>query len=126
MAEYDSRPLYRDSIKLAAMVEKLVGKSTRQYRFTIGQRMMDKAMRLPVDFYRAYDEKDERIRLSRIHSLKTHFVEIKMCIDVAHELKLFSQSDFAALLDCLGIVDRQVEGWLKNTHARVSAIKGDG
>ena len=125
-AAFDSKPLYRQTVKLAALIERLMGKCTRQYRFTMGQRLVDRAMRLPTDFRRAYDETDESLRLARINILRQHFYDVRICIDVAHELHLFSQKDFSMLLDELGAVDRQIDGWYRSTDARVSVTRGDG
>ena len=123
---FDSKPLYRQTVRLAALVERLMGKCTRQYRFTMGQRLVDWAMRLPIDFRMAYDEPDESLRLSGIMVLRQHFYDVKVCIDVAHELHLFSQKDYSLLLDELGAVDRQIDGWYHSTDARVSVTRGDG
>lgn len=124
MKEYNVLPLYRESEKLVTMIVKMMGKTTRQYRYTFGERMVEGALQLPMDFYRLYTTQDteEKIRLTDVFI--ANLAELKMLVDIGHQLGLFTYKDFPLLLEQLDTIERQINGF-KNKNARVHVIKGD-
>ena len=58
MKRYDSLPLYRQCIALVVIIEKAMTKTSRQYRFTMGERLVTLALRLPMDFMNGWNEPD--------------------------------------------------------------------
>ena len=66
MKEYNVLPLYRQSTELVTMIVKMIGKTTRQYRYTFGERMVEGALQLPMDFYHLYSTQDSLQKIALI------------------------------------------------------------
>ncbi len=123
MAEYDSRPIYRQSIELVVLIERAMAKTARNYRYTFGQWMVDCAIGLPNVFYMAFDQKDPARRLKLIDAYIYRLVKVRACIDVAHQLGLFYHKDYPMIVEAVDSLDRQSAGWRKKT-AGVPDTKG--
>lgn len=124
MKHYNELPLYRQSAEVVVMIEKMMAKTSRQYRYTFGERMVSAALHLPMDFYLLYEAKDKELKGSLIEAYIQHLLQLKMLVDVGHQLGLFTYKDFPILIEKLDSLERQING-LKNANAKVSVIKGD-
>ena len=124
MKEYNELPLYRQSTELVTMIVRMMGKTTRQYRYTFGERMVEGALQLPMDFYHLYSTPDaeEKVRLTDVFI--ESLVKLKMLVDIGHQLGLFTYKDFPLLLEQLDSIERQINGF-KNKNAKVPVTKGD-
>ena len=121
--EYNALPLYRNSTELVALIEKFMAKTSRQYRYTFGERMVTAALRLPMDFYRTYGMKTPEEKAGGIETFIAHLAEFKMLVDVAHQLGLFCYKDFPVVLERIDSLERQINGF-KNANAKVLDING--
>ena len=106
------------------MIVRMMGKTTRQYRYTFGERMVEGALQLPMDFYHLYSTPDaeEKVRLTEVFI--ESLVKLKMLVDIGHQLGLFTYKDFPLLLEQLDSIERQINGF-KNKNAKVPVTKGD-
>ena len=123
MKRYDSLPLYRQCITLVVIIEKAMAKTTRQYRFTMGERLVALALRLPMDFMDIWNEQDTAVKGSLCIRFVRHLQQLKMTLDVAHELGLFYHADFPPILEAVDSIERQINGLL-NKNAKVSDTTG--
>lgn len=124
MAQYSSLPLYRQTVELVAHIERAMGKTSRQYRYTFGERMTTTALHLPMDFYRIYDEQDHEKKILLFDTFLQHLKELKTLLDVAHQLGLFTYKDFPVIIEKVDSVERQINGFYNKT-AKVSVTKGN-
>lgn len=123
MGQYNSLPLYRQTVELTAMIERAMGKTSRQYRYTFGERMTTAALQLPMDFYHIYSENNQERKMEMFDTFMEHLTELKMLGDVAHQLGLFTHKDFPVILERLDSVERQINGF-RNKTAKVSVTEG--
>ena len=107
---YNVLPLYRQSTELVTLIEKFMAKTTRQYRYTFGERMVTAALALPMDFYHIYSMKSPEEKSDGIQVFVEHLAELKMLVDVGHQLGLFCHKDFPVLLENIDSIERQING----------------
>lgn len=123
MGQYNSLPLYRQTVELTAIIERAMGKTSRQYRYTFGERITSAALHLPMDFYHIYTEDDHERKMNLFDTFMEHLTELKTLVDVAHQLGLFNHKDFPVILESLDSVERQIGGFRKKT-AKVPVTEG--
>lgn len=123
MGQYNSLPLYRQTVELTAIIERAMGKTSRQYRYTFGERVTSAALHLPMDFYHIYTEEVHDKKMFLFDTFMNHLAELKTLLDVAHQLGLFNHKDFPVILERLDSVERQINGF-KNKTAKVPVTKG--
>ena len=121
--EYNELPLYRQGTELVTLIEKFMAKTTRQYRYTFGERMVTAALALPMDFYHIFSMKTPEEKAEGIKVYIEHLAELKMLVDVGHQLGLFCYKDFPVLLERIDSVERQINGF-NNANAKVLDMKG--
>ena len=121
--EYNELPLYRQSTELVAHIEKFMAKTTRQYRYTFGERMVTAALALPMDFYHIFTKKTSEEKTQGIKVFIEHLVELKTLVDIGHQLGLFYHKDFPTLLESIDSIERQINGFY-NANAKVSDTTG--
>ena len=123
MGQYNSFPLYRQTVELTAEIERAMGKTSRQYRYTFGERITSSALHLPMDFYHIYTEDIYEKKMAFFDVFMEHLTELKTLVDVAHQLGLFQHKDFPAILERLDSVERQINGF-RNKTAKVPVTEG--
>ena len=123
MKRYNSLPLYRQCIALVVIIEKAMTKTSRQYRFTMGERLVTLALRLPMDFMNGWNEPDAARKTALCIRFVRHLQQLKITLDVAHELGLFYHADFPPILEAVDSIERQINGLL-NKNAKVSDTTG--
>lgn len=123
MAQYNSLPLYRQTVELVALIERAMGKTSRQYRYTFGERIVSAALLLPMDFYHIYTEENPTKKINLFDCFILHMIELKTLMDVAHQLGLFNYKDFPVVLEHINSIERQINGF-KNVTAKVPVTKG--
>ena len=100
-----------------------MAKTTRQYRFTMGERLVALALRLPMDFMDIWNEQNTAVKGGLCIRFIRHLQQLKMTLDVAHELGLFYHADFPPILEAVDSIERQINGLL-NKNAKVSDTTG--
>lgn len=123
MGQYNSLPLYRQTVELTALIERAMGKTSRQYRYSFGERVTSASINLPLDFYYIYTEEVYERKMNLFNTFMSHLAELKTLLDVAHQLGLFNHKDFPVILERLDSVERQINGF-KNKTAKVPVTKG--
>lgn len=122
MRNHKGTQLYKTSIKLTAQIAQVTQKADRGYRFTVGEKMIDAAMKVTKDFYQAYKEHETEKKKNRIEQCSQDLEELMEWLDVAHELGFFSYKSFPKVLEQYSSIERQLAGW-NNGIAKVPVIK---
>lgn len=112
MAAYENLPVYKAAYDLLLDVFRMNNNLTREYRYTLGEKLKLELMQLIVTIYKANvneDEKEDNLRLAR-----ECIVVIKLHMRLLHDLKQIQMKRFVALNEKTENLSKQVTAWHKS------------
>lgn len=114
MARYENLAIYRKAMQLTVFCEDVVAHFSRYHKYTVGTKLRELAYRTAVLIVKANNRpKPERKEL--IAELRDTVEEMKIVLNVAHELKAFNNAkSFFNAMEMAADIGRQSEGWLKH------------
>ncbi|MCL2561434.1 MAG: four helix bundle protein [Rikenellaceae bacterium] len=119
MAIYDNLPVYKASYDLLLEVHKMNINLTREYRYTIGEKLKTELMDLMVAIYKANStDEHEKERCQRIAN--QHIVVVKLYMRLLHDLGQIKLVRFVALNEKAESISKQITAWHKSTVGKFS------
>ncbi|HNW15800.1 four helix bundle protein [bacterium] len=117
MSRYENLFIYRKSMELTVFIEQIVAHFSQYHKYTIGSKLRDLTYSTTVMIIKINNRpKAERKEL--LHDLRETIEEIKVCLNIAKELKAFNNINSYFHASKLAVdISRQSEGWLKHTFA---------
>jgi hypothetical protein len=109
MATYDNLPVYKISYDLLLELFQTAGGFSRDYRFTIGEKIKNETMEMMICIYRAnanFEERGENIRKARE---KTE--TIRVLLRIIKDLKHLGLEKFISLNEKVESVSKQLSFW---------------
>jgi hypothetical protein len=114
MAQYNDLPVYKASYDMLLAIFAFTKNFSREYKYTIGERLKNEVIELFILIYRAnstYNKAD-------ILKLAREQVEIiRVLIRVMKDMKQISLSSFVAINQNVENVSKQLAGWHKSVKS---------
>ena len=104
--------IYLDCRKLLDMVLDITPNFPRAYKFSVGERMHDIAIRLLSEISAAYINYDRRIRIQHLSDFQSDFEVLKTLIRVAGERRwILGINRYADIIEIMDAVGKQANAW---------------
>lgn len=104
-------PVFRVAYDLLLRLFHDCKKMTKDYRYTLGEDIKKRFLRLEVCIYYANDQKDKEQKQRYITEALDNLIEVKICVRVLHDSKQLSLKQFAYLCEKMVEVEDQLKKW---------------
>ena len=84
---------------------------SKDYRYTLGEDIKKRLLRLEVCIYHANDQKEAEQKQRYITEALENLIEVKICVRVLHDSKQLSLKQFACLCEKMVEVEDQLKTW---------------
>jgi hypothetical protein len=111
MAVYSNLPVFKASYDLMIEVFNMCGSLSKDYRYTVGERLKNVLMDLMLGIYEANLSPDDRVEI--LGRCRRYMVETKLYLRMLHDLKRLSTGRFAAMSEQVDVISTQVTAWHK-------------
>ena len=112
MAHYEHLPAFKATYDLLLDVYKMNVNLTREYRYTIGEKLKIEVTELMVSIYKAnVNEQEKEANLRRA---REHMVVTKIYMRLLHDLKQIPPKRFISLSERAENVSKQITAWHKS------------
>lgn len=110
MATYDNLPVYKVAYDFFLEINMLRSTLSREYKHTLGERLLDASLNMILYIYKANKEKDKK---ELIKQSQSEVEVIRLLLRLLKDIKVISLKRFIALNEVLESVSKQLTGWLK-------------
>jgi hypothetical protein len=111
MALYDELPVFKASYDLLPEIFRFTSNFTREYKFTVGEKLKNEALTLIVLVYRA---NSSRNKIEIIQEARDKIEMIRLLIRLLKDLKQISLNGFVMINKKIESVSKQLSGWQKS------------
>ena len=111
MARYIHLPIYKKSYDLLIEIFKITKEFTREYKYTIGEKLKDETMELIMQIYRANNQKDKGKNLEIILE---KILIIELLLRLSRDIRVLSLKKYTRVIQITDEIARQTQGWLKS------------
>lgn len=123
---YEKVPIYRKSRDVLRDASKVQAQMNRAFKHSLGDRLVDNAMRLVEAVFNAYEERDDiEVKLRSIVIIKRFNHRMLMLYRTANEVQMVTRSDYSDQIKAIVHIIKQCSGWIKKTAQQVDAQGGD-
>lgn len=112
MATYDNLPVYKTSYDLLIQVFEQVKKFTKEYKYTLGDKLKNEIVDLISSIYRANSSQENR--LINIKKAREQVEVLRLYIRLCRDLKILWISKFADLNIVIESLSKQLFAWEKS------------
>jgi hypothetical protein len=113
MAQYQHLPIYKQTYDILLRTMTATKDFPREYKYTLGQKIKDELIELVVVIYRANSATDKN---RHIESIVERVQAIQLMMRLAHDMKILSRRNYAALSEMTDGLARQAQGWLRSSE----------
>lgn len=119
MARYEHLPIYKSALDLCVHFEKLVAGFSRYHKYTLGTELRAGSRAVLMQVLRANQAGDASARSAELLVLRDHIDALLLSVRLAKEVKAFNSfTGYLHVVEQVGSVARQNEGWFKSTQQR--------
>ncbi|MBU1369588.1 MAG: four helix bundle protein [Bacteroidetes bacterium] len=111
MGIYENLPVFKASYDLLLNIYQFTGKFTREYKYTLGEKIKNETLLLLVLVYRANSSKNKVEILQNAHE---QIELIRLMIRLVKDLKQISLNSFIRINQQVENVSKQLTGWQKS------------
>jgi len=111
MALYDELPVFKASYDLLLEIFRFTANFTREYKFTIGEKLKNETLALIVLVYKANSSKT---KTEIIQEAREQIELIRLLIRLLKDLKQISLNSFVIINKQVENVSKQLTGWQKS------------
>ncbi len=111
MGLYDQLPVYRASYDLLVSIFDFSRNFTREYKYTIGEKLKSETVDLITHIYRANSRQEKR---PVIQQARENVEVIRLYMRLLRDLKQVSIRQFVDINEKIEDVSRQLTGWQKS------------
>ncbi len=110
MAMHDTLPVFKKSYDLLIEIFKMVSGLSREYKYTIGEKLKNESLSLLLYIYKANSSRDKEMPIEKCReSAET----VRLLVRILHDLRQISIKRMAALNMLIENINRQLNGWKK-------------
>jgi len=120
MALFSELPVYKLGYDLLIAIYNKTGTFSREYKYTIGERLKNEILELLINIYKANKSKKEN-RVQYIENARQHVEVVRLLLRVIKDLKVIGIKGFVALNVQVEELSKQLASWQKYTagaHAK--------
>ena len=111
MALYDQLPVYKVAYDLLSLILDISPNMQRSFRYTIGERILNTAVDLLQNIYRANTVYDKSVPLT---AARDNLISVRLFIRLAHDKKQISSKNYLIANDLIENVGKQLTSWSKS------------
>ena len=115
MAQYKHLPIYKAAYDLLLRLMMATKDFSRDYKYTLGQKMRDEVLGLILFIYRANSATD---RTAHITEIVERIQLVEVMLRMSHDLRVLPRGQYAGLVEMTDSLARQAQGWLKSSGRR--------
>lgn len=104
-------PVFRLAYDLLLRLFHDCQKMSKDYRYTLGEDIKKRLLRIEVCIYHANDQKEAEQKRRYITEALENLIEVKICVRVLHDSKQLSLKQFAYLCEKMVEVEDQLKKW---------------
>ncbi|MBP3192983.1 four helix bundle protein [Natronogracilivirga saccharolytica] len=114
MALFSELPVYKLGYDLLIAIYQRTSKFTREYKYTMGERLKNETLELLLSIYKANkSEKDHRLHY--IDTARQRIEIVRLLLRICKDLKVIGMKGFVALNVQVEELSRQLTAWHKFT-----------
>ncbi len=114
MALFSELPVYKLGYDLLISIYQRTGTFTREYKYTIGERLKSETLELLINIYKANKSKKET-RGQYIEIARQHVEVVRLLTRIVKDLKVIGIKGFVALNVQIEALSKQLASWQKYT-----------
>ena len=104
-------PVFRIAYDLLLRLFHDCAKMSKDYRYTLGEDIKKRLLRLEVCIYHANEQKNPERKMAYIIEALENLIEVKICVRVLHDSKQLSLKQFAYLCEKMVEVEDHLKKW---------------
>ena len=104
-------PVFRLAYDLLLRLFHDCAKMSKDYRYTLGEDIKKRLLRMEECIYHANDQKEAERKTKYIIEALDNLIEVKICVRVLHDSKQLSLKQFAYLCEKMVEVEDQLKKW---------------
>jgi len=108
---YDELPVYKESYDLLLDIFRFTTNFTREYKFTLGERLKKEAIELIVLVFRA---NSKTLKYDILQKAREQIEVMRLLIRLLKDLKQISLKSFVRINERIESVSKQLTGWQKS------------
>lgn len=112
MALYTALPVYKVSYDLLIEIFKRTRLFSREYKYTVGERLKNESLELIINIYKA-NKSQKQVRLKRIAEARENVETIRLLLRLTKDLQVIGNKPFVFLNSKVENVSVQLAGWQK-------------
>jgi len=97
----------------------IVNRFSRDYKFTLGDRITQLLLELLEWYIEAYYTSDQRLKMNLLSNNNLKLERLRFLIRLAHDFKLFSNKHFGYISAQVDEVGRMNGGWIKQLQKKL-------
>ncbi len=114
MALYTKLPVYRLGYELLLKIYKRTAVFSREFKYTIGERLKNETTDMLINIYKANKSKKET-RTNNIASARQNVEVVRLLLRICKDLKVIGMKGFVALNMQVEELSKQLASWQKYT-----------
>jgi len=114
MALYTSLPVYKVAYELLIDIFKRTGGFSREFKYTLGERLKNESLDLISNIYRA-NKSEKQHRVQCIAGARENVESIRLLLRITRDLNVIGNKSFVFLTGKVENVSIQLAGWQQYT-----------
>lgn len=114
MALFSELPVYKLAYDLLISIYKKTRAFTREYKYTIGEKLKNETLELLINIYKSNKSKKET-RVQFIETARQHIEVLRLLLRVSKDLQIIGIKGFVALNVQVEELSKQLASWQKYT-----------
>ena len=115
MAQYMHLDIYKKAYEFLVYYSCLLVHMQREYRYTIGEKLLNSIIEFIVSIYKANDAKTSTERVEAIKSMMEKIKQIGVSLRLVNSLKNISNEKYLNCCMHVEEIEKQLAGWLNYT-----------
>ncbi len=113
MATYNQLPVYKASYDLLVEIFQFVKNFTKEYKYTVGEKLKNETLEMIINIYRANTNKQKK---ELIQTARENIEVIRLLLRVVKDLKQINIKKFISINEKIKNVSKQLTGWQKSSN----------
>lgn len=114
MALFSELPVYKLGYDLLLNIYERTATFTREYKYSVGERLKSETLELLINIYKANKSKKET-RMQYIENARQHMEVVRLLLRVVKDLRVIGIKGFVALNVQVEALSKQLASWQKYT-----------
>ena len=116
MANYFHLNIYKKTYDFTVYFGQVLRHYPREYRYTLGEKVLDAMFELVAFIYKANNEKIAIDRLKQLNDMSLKLQYVNVALRLSHSLKCLSNDRYIKCSEFIEDVEKQLTGWITYTE----------